>query len=192
MATTAAPYGLKVVKLKGNRPYTNAQSVLPIASAYATAIFYGDVVKTASDGTITKDTGTTTATPVGVFLGCSYTDPNTKQLTFKQNWAASIVATDAVAYVADDPDAIFMIQADGSVAQTNVGNNAALVQTAGSAVTGNSKVALNSSSLATTATLPLRVIGFVNGPFSAVGDAFTDVLVIWNAGMHQYNNATGV
>ena len=44
---------------------------------------------------------------------------------------------------------------------------------------------------ATTATLPMRIVDFVDGPDSSVGDSFTDVIVKFNAG-HQYLNTTGI
>jgi hypothetical protein len=83
------------------------------------------------------------------------------------------------------------MQSDEAIAQTGLGNNVAVVQTAGSTSIGRSKNAVDGSSIATTNTLPLRIIDFVDGPTSAVGDAFTDVIVKFNAG-HQYSNTTGV
>ena len=74
----------------------------------------------------------------------------------------------------------------------NLGNNVGVVQTSGSTSIGRSKVAVDgSTAAATTATLPLRVIDFVDGPFSSVGDTYTDVIVKYNAG-HQYDNTTGI
>ena len=66
------------------------------------------------------------------------------------------------------------------------------MQTAGSTTIGRSKNAVDSSTAATTNTLPLRIVEFVDGPSSTVGDDYTDVLVAFNAGMHLYRNATGV
>lgn len=192
MASTAGPNGLRPVNLIGGQVYAGSTRMFSILNGYTTSIFYGDAVKIAADGTVQKDTGTNAMTPVGIFLGCGYTDPTLGYSIEKQYWAASTVATDAIAYVADDPDAVFQIQANGAVPLTATGGNAALVQTAGNTSTGNSLVSLNASSVNTTNTLPVRIIGFVQGPMSTVGDAFTDVLVIWNAGMHQYRNATGV
>jgi hypothetical protein len=191
MSSVAAPYGFRPVSLVGGRAYTQGIRLIKIASGYATAIGFGDAVKLASSGTVQKDTGTTTMTPVGIFTGCYYTDPNTKQPSYHQSWTASVVASDAVAYVVEDPFAIFQIQADGSVAQSALGENAGVNQNAVNSY-GTSTVSLNSAGIATTNTLPLRIIDFVNGPFSAVGDAYTDVLVTWNFGMHQYLTATGV
>jgi len=65
------------------------------------------------------------------------------------------------------------------------------VQTAGSTSFGRSKNSVDISTVATTNTLPLKIVDFVDGPDSAVGDAYTDVLVTFNVG-HQLLNATGI
>lgn len=189
MATTAAPYGFKPVGLLSSRPMPHGMRLLKIASAYATNIFTHDAVLCVSDGTVAKDTGTATMTPVGVFMGVSYTD-STLGFIQRAHWPASTVASDAYAYVIDDPDVVMQAQSSGSLAQTTLFNNAAAVQTAGSTAIGLSKNAIGSA--ATTNTLPVRIIDFVDGPTSAVGDSFTDALIIWNAGMHAYRVATGV
>jgi len=191
MAASAAPYGLRPINLIGGRPFSGSTRQIKIASGYAVNIFHGDIVKLVAAGVVEKDVGTTTATPVGVFMGCVYTDPGSSQKTFRQYWPTGTVASDAYAYVVDDPDVLFQIQGDAAVAQTTLGSNFAIVQTAGSTSTGNSKVALDASTTAATATLPLRLVDFVDGPDSAIGDAFTDCIVKWNAG-HQYGNTTGV
>lgn len=191
MSATAAPYGARPIgTLSANGSFSGKVRHIKIASGYATTIYTGDFVKLVSTGTIEKDAGTATMTPVGIFMGCAYTDPTSKQLTFNQRWPTGTVAADAVGYVIDDPDVLFQMQSNGSLAQTALGNNSAVVQTAGSDSIGQSKNAISSSS-ATTATLPLRIIDFVSGPDSVVGDAFTDVICKFNAG-HQYSNTTGV
>lgn len=190
MATTAAPYGFRPVNLTGGRSFAGSTRMIPIASAYDTNIFFGDVVKVVAAGTVEKDTGTTTLTPVGIFMGCQYTD-TTYGFTTRQHWPADTVASDAKAFVCDDPDAVFQIQADATMAQATLGANAAVVQTAGDTTIGNSKVALDADTADTTNTLPVRIVGFVDGPTSAVGDAFTDVLVRWNVG-HAYRNIEGI
>ncbi len=82
--TVSAPYGLKPVNLIGGQVFAGSTRLMEIASGYATNIFYGDLVKRISDGTIEKDTGTTTATPVGVFLGVSFTNSSTGQVQQQQ------------------------------------------------------------------------------------------------------------
>jgi hypothetical protein len=195
----SAPYGLKPVNLIGGQVFAGATRQMEIASGYATNIFYGDLVKRISDGTIEKDTGTATATPCGVFLGVSFTNGSTGQIQQQQFYPASTSiksGTKIFAVVADDPDTLFQVAVvSGTTVITGVGisaigNNATLVQNAGSTTTGDSKVALLDST-ATTNTLPIRIIDVVRDTATAA-DNFPEVIVKINFGMHQYNNATGV
>ena len=193
MSSTAAPYGARPVgTLSESGSFTSKMRHYQIASGYGTSIFFGDFVKLVTAGTVEKDTGTTACTPIGIFMGCSYTDPNTNQKTFNQMWTASIAASDAYAYVIDDPNVIFEMQADGSAAQATLGTNCAVVQTAGSTTIGTSKNAVDiSTSAATTATLPIRIIDEVQTPSNAWADSYTDLVVKFNAG-HMLSNTTGI
>ena len=193
-----APYGLVPINLIGGQVFAGSTRLIPIASGSTTAIFNGDVVNLGSSGTLGKDVGTATATPVGVFLGCSYTDP-TFGKTFRQFYPGGLAIADIVAYVCDDPNALFKVAVTaagtstiGNVARTVVGENSALIQTAGNTANGNSRVSI-SSTTATASTLPIRIIDIVQETALAVNPAsYTEVIVKWNAGMHQYNNPTGV
>ena len=220
--TVSAPYGLKPINLIGGQVFAGATRQLVIANTsgtgYNTNIFYGDVVKLASTGTIQVDAGTTTATPVGVFLGCQYISAVTGQLTFSQYYPASLAVksgSDILAFVADDPDQLFKaVLVAGTTAddttsgllpaylgRTMIGSNAQFVQNAGSTVTGDSKVGVYTAAGATTtATLPLRIIDVVPDTANSSGN-FVEVIVKWNApnvtgqtvaGGHQYLNPTGV
>ena len=195
----SAPYGLKPINLIGGQVFSGATRQMEIASGYATNIFYGDLVKRVSDGTIEKDTGTTTATPCGVFLGVSFTNASTGQIQQQQYYPASTSiksGTKIFAVVADDPDTLFQVAVvSGTTVITGVGisaigNNATLVQNAGSTTTGDSKVALLDST-ATTNTLPIRIIDVIRDTATAA-DNFPEVIVKINFGMHQYNTALGV
>lgn len=197
--TVSAPYGLKPVNLIGGQVFAGATRMMEIASGYATNIFFGDLVKRIADGTIQKDTGTTSATPSGVFLGVSFTNSSTGQIQQQQFYPASQAiasGTKIFAVVADDPDTLFQVAVVSGttvisgVGITSIGNNATLVQNAGSTSTGNSAVALLDST-ATTNTLPIRIIDVVRDTATAA-DNFPEVLVKINATMHQYNNPTGV
>ena len=200
MASTAAPYGLKPVNLIGGQPYAGSTRQIKIASAYDTNIFNGSIVSIVTAGTleivttIGSNSSVFPAGTVGVFVGCSYTDPNSKQKVFAQYFPANTVASDAVGYVVDDPDVVFQVQADASVAQAGLGANAPLAAvqstSTGSTVTGNSTTALDAT-VATT-TQAFRIVDFVDSPNSQVGDAFTDVLVKFNIAQHSYTNATGI
>ena len=193
--SVAAPYGLIPINLIGGQVFAGSTRNFPITSASATAIFFGDVVKLNSSGTLDKDAGTSAATPVGVFLGCSYTDP-TFGKTFRQFYPGAVTAADIVATVVDDPDTLFKVAVVSSgttisyVNRTAVGENAVLVQNAGVTATGNSRVAV-SSTTATTSTWPVRIVDVIAETTSAAG-SFTEVVVKWNQGMHPYLNPTGV
>jgi len=192
MATTAAPYGARPINTtSASGSYTGKVQHIKIASAYDTAIFYGDFVKLVTAGTVEKDTGTAALTPIGIFMGCKYTDSTSKQMTFNQQWPADMAASDAVAYVVTDPEVLFRMQSDETVAQAALGANASVVQTAGSTSIGNSKCAFDGSTVATTNTFPVKVVDFVDGPTSSVGDTYTDVIVKFNVG-HQLTNTTGI
>jgi len=205
MASTASPYGLKAVNHIGGTPYAGSTRLLPIASGYATNIFNGSIVSIVAAGTIeivvttgnggAADAAAFPAGTIGVFVGCTYSDPVTGNLTFSQYWPSGTVASDAQAYIVDDPDVVFMAQADAAVTAVDLGQNthlAAIQATdTGSTTTGNSTSAVTATT-ATTAAFAFRIVDFVDSPTSAVGDAFTDLLVKFNAGVHSYNNSTGI
>jgi len=203
MATIAAPYGLRPVSLIGGLPYAGSTRMIPISSGFASNVFFGQPVGVASGVLTAASMATTTGAngAVGVFFGCTYTDPNLRYKVFRQFWPSGTVASDAEAYVVDDPNVVMQIQHSGTVAATAIGLNVAMTATTGgSTTTGNSTFAATGTP-AVTATLPLRIVGFVDGPESRPGDAFTDLLVKWNApnvtsqvvnGGHAYFNPLGV
>jgi hypothetical protein len=183
----SAPYGLKPVNLIGGQVFAGSTREYPIIYGYATSVYTGDLVQL-SRGNLQRAAITTTmgsANVVGVFLGCSYTDPVTKQKRFSQYWPASTLAGDAVAVVSDDPDAIFKAAAvatgSATIISANtalVGQNAAIADNAGNVNTGNSAIALVSpaATAATTSTLPLRVMGLVKETAISLGTGvFTSI-----------------
>ena len=193
--TIDGPYGLQPVKMLDNSPYNGATRLYRIASAYNTDIFHGDVVKIVTGGTVEREAGSNDMDYVGVFMGCTFTDPGSSHPTFKQYWPASTVASDAYAYVVDDPNVLFKVAVCSSgttmadLAITDIGANVFMINNAGSTTTGNSKNAVDDTS-ATTITFPLRVVDVVTETKTS-STAFPEVLVKWNDG-HQLNNTTGV
>ena len=205
--TIDKPYGLKPINLIGGQVFAGATRQLPIATSlvnYNTAIFNGDVVQLASSGTVIVSTLDTESSPVagvvGVFLGCTYTNPVTKQLTFSQYWPGfASGVTDAEAYIADDPDQLYKVvsvgdTADGtglvpvSLTQSTLGNNVVLVLNTGSTTSGNSRIGIYANGVTTS--LPMRVVDMV--PDTATSTGFVEVIVKFNFGYHSYYNATGV
>lgn len=173
-----APYGLKPVNLIGGQVFAGSTREYSIPYGYSTDICYGDVVGL-SRGNIARialSTGTV-GTLSGIFLGCSFTNPVTKQKQFQQFWPASTAAGDAVAIVCDDPDTVFKavicsattVVASG--ARAMIGQNLAMIDNTGNLNSGNSKNALlaPSATPATTAALPIRVLGLVTDTVVSLG-----------------------
>lgn len=197
MASSAYPYGMVPTENLAAGYNTQGFETLNIADGYSTPIYFGDVVKKVTGGTIEKDVGTTSLTPIGVFVGCRYIN-SIGYAVDSQYWPAVTTGYTVYAKVVTDPNGVFAIQANAALTDggSNTGSevnglNAAIVQTAGSAVFGKSKNALSGSSCSTTNTLPLRIVGLVEQPNNEWSDTYANVLVKWNVG-HQYVSTTGV
>lgn len=189
-----APYGLKPVNLIGGQVFAGSTRELAIQYGYATDIFYGDFVRL-TRGSIVRAAVTTSGTGlglVGVFLGCTFTDPVTKQKRFSQYWPSGTLAGDAQAYVCDDPDTVFKaavvsgttVIASGSMAM--VGQNYSMVDGTGNVNTGNSANALLYSATLTTAAFPARVVGMVDDTarsITATGSSSTTTITLTGAGL---------
>lgn len=206
--TVDAPYGLRPVNLIGGLPFAGATRAIPIASNYNTAIFYGDVVQYKNDGTLIITTLQAQTSPVagvvGVFLGCSYTSPVTKQKIYSQYYPASTVADDIEAYICDDPNALFrVVNVTSAVANDAAGGllpayisranaiacNAELVLNTGLTTTGNSRMGVFINNVTTI--LPFRVVDVVPDTKNASGN-FVEFIVKFNATYHTYNATAGV
>mgnify|MGYP005748126469 FL=1 len=186
MSSVSSPFGLRPVGTLGGE-YTGGFRQYPILSSESTRICYGDIVKLTDGGsttTIQKDTGTSACTPIGIFLGCRFVDVSTKQLTFSQQWSGA-AHTEGMAYVADDPNILFAVQADGTVNDDDLGANVELEQTASNATLGISRVSLDISTTNTTASLPVRIVDFLGGhDGDERGSNFPIMLCKFNTG-HQ-------
>jgi hypothetical protein len=168
--TVSAPYGLKPVNLIGGQVFVGSTRNFPIQYNYGTTIFYGDSVSlTAGYATLTTYPVNATNQTVGVFLGCYYTNPTTKQRQFAQYYPGNVLAGDITAIVADDPDVLMRVAATttaggttiGSVSSILVGANMAGGTQTGSTTTGNSSMSVVGASAGTTTTLGFRVVSLV-------------------------------
>lgn len=202
MALTAAPYGLRPVALLNGQKFNGGFGQYRIASGKMDVMYNGQPVQLVA-GYITNvsaaDLGTTSAPDeyIGVFMGCSYTDPNTGQPVWRQHYPGSIVASDIVAYVADDPNLVLQVQASSTAfdARANIGKGFALNETdTGSSTTGNSNLALDTDGIpAGGATLPFKVLGAAKLPdnIDAATGQYTDVLVTINRAFHVLASNNG-
>jgi len=191
-----APYGLQPINRIDGMPYAGAIRQIPVATGFGTAIFDGDTVLINSDGVLVKSTTTDSGNIVGVCVGGQYV--NSSGQTVQGQFIPALASTStnpALAYVVDDPMALFKVAVVtsgttmGTAGRTVVGSNLPLVLNPGNTATGNSAFAVTLTGAGATATIPVRVIDVV--PETATGaDAFRELLVKINT--HQYNNTTGV
>lgn len=177
-----APLGLVVKSYLGNGPFNGNQQTIQITPAYATSIFTGDLV-TYSAGLLVRYTAGNTTGTMGIFNGCQYTDTK-GVVTFSPYYPASLaVQTGSIvtAYVITDPNTEFTIQCTGAAVTANIDYNADVTfATAGNTATGLSGMALNTGTIAVTATLPLRILGFDTIPGNITGVTYNNVLVKLN------------
>lgn len=200
--TVSAPYGLQPINSVDGKPYAGATRQLPIASTYNTAIYNGDIVTVVDGGTIAKSgvtdnsTGSAANYTYGVLMGVQYT--NTQGQTVQaQYYPGNAAASNAIAYVVDDPMAAFkvaVVHANSVVTTVNrsvVGINMAIDQGTGNNTTGDSGagVLVPTDNEGNAATLPVRCVAVV--PETATGaNAFTEVIVKINN--PQILRATGI
>jgi hypothetical protein len=169
MANIDKAFGLRAL---GNLSATGAQAQygFTIADNQAGAIFQGDLV-TVYDGYLVAFAPATHTAAVGVFNGCNYIDPTTGKPTWKNYYPGSVNITQGTiqADVIDDPAQLFIIQCDEGLTQAQIGFNADVVAGSGSTTTGQSAMELDSSTIAKTAALNLKIVGLYNVPGNEFG-----------------------
>lgn len=228
--TVSKPYGFKPINLIGGQPYAGSTRMFKIASGYASNIFYGDPVKILRDpdsglpidGTIVVQNLSAAnlgdfahaAQPytIGVFMGCTFTNPYTKQKTFSQYYPANTVADDIQAYVVDDPDALFKVVyvnnvpnyyddvysaggvVPGAVGMNYVGRNLLVAVNPGNTNTGDSLYGVadfvNPLYILQQPLMPVRVVDVV--PETATAAGFVELIVKWNMPGYQSTGEAGM
>jgi hypothetical protein len=168
--TIDKPYGYKPVNLIGGQVYAGSTRNLPIQYNSTNAIYFGDMVYLNAGyvDRITYPLNTTNKT-IGVFVGCYYTNPTTKQRQFAQYYPGGVLAGDITAIVADDPDVVIQCAVAttassgliGSASSLLVGSNMVGTTTLGSASTGNGTGGVVAASAAGASTAGFRVMGLV-------------------------------
>ena len=160
MANVDAPFGLRPVGELGSNIQNGGTSKYLITSGEADIIMKGDLVKLEASGYITLSTDSDSVAAIGVFNGCFYVAPTTKKPTWSNYYPGSITPASGniEAFVYDDPNKLFEIQADGVIAQTSVGRNTNIVYAVGSTVNGQSKTELDATVESAGVTGQLRII----------------------------------
>ena len=209
MANQETAYGLRPIGLAGSGANSTGVTQYEIASDNTNVIYNGEIVVPLAAGVIDQagatDGGTTQA--LGVLTGVMYHDSTTKKPTWLNYWPGSgSVGVDTnfpvKAFVADNPNQLFQVASDASLtnratALAAVFANASLGTSArsGSTDTGQSSSALGVSTIATTATLPLRIVGIVdddaNNDYAAAGVAMIVRLnAHFNSGTRRFDSQT--
>ena len=215
MSTVSSPYGLKPLNLIGGQAFTGGTIREYLLTTNNTApIYTGDLVQLGASvagqpTVVTASPTTSSAGLAGVCVGVRY-QLSGQQLgypLYAQYLPANAVTsgyTNIFIRVVEDPDQLFQVQSLGSVGYGSIGKTAALANftggtssTPGNTTSGNSVVAL-SATIANTSTLAVKIVDLVNssstfgGNFpSNPGDAYTDVIVKLNFGVHQYYQSAG-
>lgn len=186
MANVDKAFGLRAM---GNLSATGAQAQYgyTIEDNQSGAIFQGDLV-TVYDGYLVAFAPASHTAAVGVFNGCTYIDPTTGKPTWKNYYPGSVNITQGTiqADVLDDPSQLFTIQCDEGFVQANIGKNADVVAGSGSTTTGQSAMELDSSTIANTAALNLKIVGLYNVPGNDFG---TNAVAVVKINEHLYGSA---
>lgn len=188
--TVSAPYGFQPINRIGGNPYAGSTRLVPVDSG---AVYDGDLVEMLASGKCAViASGSASAQCLGVCVGVQYT--NSSGQTVQAQYAPASGVTNVVAYVVDDPTALFKVAVVSSgttiatLGRAAVGQNATVVLNPGNANTGNSTQAIDDTTNIT-ATFPIRIIDVV--PETATGtDAYVEMIVKINT--HAYNNTTGI
>ena len=176
MSSVASPFGLRPAMHPSG--YIR-QSQGTIASGYNTSIYQFSPVTIAAAGVLQAAAPGTRI--VGVFLGVEWTATDGRRRVGNR-WEADTVGTEIVAYYSSDPEMIYEIQANGSVALADLGEQMDWTALAGNDITGLSSVALDTASSAANA--GLRILNLNPGPDNEWGDSYTVVQV--NIAEHQF------
>lgn len=193
MPNTSRVNGFRPVKHITGAPYNGQFNTYAVLAADATALFVGDLVKITgtadANGIASIAQAAAGNAVIGAVVGFvpDYADLN-------RPGQYRTASTLRYVMVADGPDIIFEAEADNggaALAITDVGRSADILVGAGSTVTGQSGMQLDSSTAATnTSTFPLKIMGFAQRVDNEVGNSFSKVLVKINA--HQFTSGPGI
>ena len=195
-----AAYGLKPVKRVDGMPYAGATRLYKIDPAgEATNLFYGQVVNIGADGYIalctasgadatTNNLGGSGVGAIGVFVGCEYVNAQ-GQVIYSQYYPSGTAnGGDIVAYVVDDPNALFMAELDDTATQTMVGTNTTFA-TAQTTSTGSTTTGVSNSQLDATVATTAKAFKIVA---LAPDESTAAVLVKFNPSFHRFTSDVGL
>ena len=162
MANTNAPNGFQVFRRFDGGSPTSGYETRKILSTYSTAIGFGDPVIPVSTGYIQRATASTVQI-AGIFFGCKYLNTSVGRTVWSNNWPGTTQGSDAEAYIVTDPQVLFVAQSNNTaITFADIGANIQFVIGTPNSTTGMSTTALDQSTIATTDTLPFRIVGLLS------------------------------
>ena len=164
MSNQVEKFGLRPYRKLDGTPLVGAQNRYTIASGLAGAIFQGEMVEPLGTGNIQRHGPNTSDAVVGVFNGCFYTDPTTQKPTYSNYYPGGVAASDITAFIVDDPDAVFLMDADAAFTRADLYKNYSVTNTTGVTQTGISKQQLDVSVSGITATFAVQAIDISQDP----------------------------
>lgn len=163
MANINEKFGLRPYRSINGAPWNNAQNRYTVANNLSTAIFQGDPVKPTTAGNVTLARSNTSDRIIGVFNGVFYNDPTTQKPTFRNNYPGSIAAAGITAFVVDDPNTVFLVDADEAFTRADLFKNYSLTNVTGNTLTGISEKQLDVSVSGITTTFAVQAIDIQEG-----------------------------
>ena len=193
MANVSEKFGLRPYRKLDGTPLVGAQNRYTVKSGYATAIYQGDLVIPTSAGNIEKHTGGTSNAVVGVFNGVFYNDPTTQKPTYKNYYPGSVTPTEGniTAFVVDDPDAVFLMDADAAFTRADLYKNYSVTNTTGVTQTGISKAQLEVGVSGTATTFAVQAIDISQDPDNSDTSA-TNANILVRINNHFFRSGTGI
>ena len=193
MSNQLEKFGLRPYRKLDGTPLAGAQNRYTIAAGYATAIFQGDLVQPTTAGNIERHTGNTSDAVVGVFNGVFYNDPTTQKPTYGNYYPGSITPTqgDITAFVVDDPDAVFLMDADEAFTRADLFKNYSVNTATGVTQTGISSVQLDVSASGTAATFVVQAIDITQDPENS-DTSVSNANILVRINNHFYRSGTGI
>ena len=193
MSNQLEKFGLRPYRKLDGTPLAGAQNRYTIAAGYATAIFQGDLVQPTTAGNIERHTGNTSDAVVGVFNGVFYNDPTTQKPTYGNYYPGSITPTqgDITAFVVDDPDAVFLMDADEAFTRADLFKNYSVTTATGVTQTGISSVQLDVSASGTAATFAVQAIDITQDPENQ-DTSVSNANILVRINNHFYRSGTGI
>ena len=193
MSNQLEKFGLRPYRKLDGTPLVGAQSRYTIKPGYGTAIYQGDMVVPVSTGNIERHTAGNAAAVVGVFNGVFYNDPTTQKPTYKNYYPGGITPTqgDITAFIVDDPDAVFLSDADAAFTRADLFKNYSVTNTTGVTQTGISKVQLDVSASGIASTFAVQAIDISQDPDNS-DTSVSNANILVRINNHFFRSGTGI